>query len=278
VDLSAWDALPGRALLFGEGQGRIVVSTSDASVVLALAGERSVPARQIGTVRPQSRELRIAAGGTRIAVPLDRLAAAYHGAIPQAMGPVAVIQAAEEPSARGHSCKRSYLSSTRLAHMCGIVGVRGHPQAAELTRLGLYSLQHRGQESAGIVVVDDTGQARSVRALGLVSDGLDTIRWAPWTATWQSGIRGTARPDPRRSRMPSQPWPFSWRPYRARPQRQHHQCDRAADRAGGPRVDLQLDNGLRGARAPARHVDLRTAPRSSPTRSAVSRGRTACSS
>ena len=57
--------------------------------------------------------------------------------------------------------------------MCGIVGVRGHPQAAELTRLGLYSLQHRGQESAGIVVVDDTGQARSVRALGLVSDGLD---------------------------------------------------------------------------------------------------------
>jgi phosphoribosylformylglycinamidine synthase len=101
VDLSAWDALPGRALLFGEGQGRIVVSTSDASVVLALAGERSVPARQIGTVRPQSRELRIAAGGTRIAVPLDRLAAAYHGAIPQAMGPVAVIQAAEEPSAAG---------------------------------------------------------------------------------------------------------------------------------------------------------------------------------
>jgi amidophosphoribosyltransferase len=57
--------------------------------------------------------------------------------------------------------------------MCGIVGVRGHPQAAELTRLGLYSLQHRGQESAGIVVVDDAGQARSVRALGLVSDGLD---------------------------------------------------------------------------------------------------------
>jgi amidophosphoribosyltransferase len=38
--------------------------------------------------------------------------------------------------------------------------------------LGLYSLQHRGQESAGIVVVDDTGQARAHRSLGLVSDGL----------------------------------------------------------------------------------------------------------
>jgi phosphoribosylformylglycinamidine synthase subunit PurL len=101
VDLSAWGALPLRALLFGEGQGRIVVSTADASVVLALAGERGVPARQIGTARPPSRQLRIAAGGTRIAVPLDRLAAAYHGAIPRAMDPAAVIQAAEEPSAAG---------------------------------------------------------------------------------------------------------------------------------------------------------------------------------
>src|ERR1700728_3655875 len=74
---------------------------------------------------------------------------------------------------RDLSCKRSHLPSTRLTHMCGIVGVHGHPQAAELTRLGLYSLQHRGQESAGIVVIDDVGQAKSVRALGLVSDGLD---------------------------------------------------------------------------------------------------------
>jgi phosphoribosylformylglycinamidine (FGAM) synthase-like enzyme len=101
VDLSAWGTLPLRALLFGEGQGRIVVSAADASVVLALAGEWGVPAREIGTVRPQSRELRIATGGTRLAVPLDRLAAAYHGAIPQAMGLAAVIQAAEEPSAAG---------------------------------------------------------------------------------------------------------------------------------------------------------------------------------
>ena len=57
--------------------------------------------------------------------------------------------------------------------MCGIVGICGHSDAGELTRLGLYSLQHRGQESAGLVVVDDTGQAHAHRALGLVSDGLD---------------------------------------------------------------------------------------------------------
>lgn len=55
--------------------------------------------------------------------------------------------------------------------MCGIFGVYGHPDAAALTQLGLYSLQHRGQESAGIVAVDDSGYARVSRAMGLVSDG-----------------------------------------------------------------------------------------------------------
>lgn len=56
--------------------------------------------------------------------------------------------------------------------MCGIVGIYGHPDAVELTRLGLYSLQHCGQESAGLVVVDDKGQAHAYRSLGLVADGL----------------------------------------------------------------------------------------------------------
>ncbi|MEP6731690.1 MAG: amidophosphoribosyltransferase, partial [bacterium] len=53
--------------------------------------------------------------------------------------------------------------------MCGIFGVRGHSDAVALTKLGLFSLQHRGQESAGIVAVDG-GTARAVRSMGLVSD------------------------------------------------------------------------------------------------------------
>src|SRR5437764_3200534 len=57
--------------------------------------------------------------------------------------------------------------------MCGIFGVRGHPAAAALTHLGLYSLQHRGQESAGIVAVSDVGVAHGVRRMGLVSDGFE---------------------------------------------------------------------------------------------------------
>ena len=57
--------------------------------------------------------------------------------------------------------------------MCGIFGVRGVPQAAAVVHLGLYSLQHRGQESAGIVAIDDDGNARVARKMGLVSDGFD---------------------------------------------------------------------------------------------------------
>ena len=53
--------------------------------------------------------------------------------------------------------------------MCGIFGVRGHPDAVALTKLGLFALQHRGQESSGIVAVDG-GSARGVRSMGLVSD------------------------------------------------------------------------------------------------------------
>jgi amidophosphoribosyltransferase len=55
--------------------------------------------------------------------------------------------------------------------MCGIFGIYGHHDAAALTQLGLYSLQHRGQESAGIVAVDESGHARVSRAMGLVSEG-----------------------------------------------------------------------------------------------------------
>ena len=53
--------------------------------------------------------------------------------------------------------------------MCGLFGISPHPAAATLTHLGLYSLQHRGQESAGIVVVGD-GQAHGLRAMGLVGE------------------------------------------------------------------------------------------------------------
>jgi amidophosphoribosyltransferase len=52
---------------------------------------------------------------------------------------------------------------------CGIFGVYGHPEAAKLCYFGLYALQHRGQESAGISAVDN-GVLSEHRDMGLVSD------------------------------------------------------------------------------------------------------------
>ena len=52
-------------------------------------------------------------------------------------------------------------------HYCGVFGIYGHPNAAELTYYGLYALQHRGQESAGIAACDGA-QFRVHRGMGLV--------------------------------------------------------------------------------------------------------------
>ena len=51
-------------------------------------------------------------------------------------------------------------------------GVYGHPSAAEMTYYGLYSLQHRGQESSGIAVGDGQ-EVRWHRGMGLVADVFD---------------------------------------------------------------------------------------------------------
>jgi amidophosphoribosyltransferase len=55
---------------------------------------------------------------------------------------------------------------------CGVFGIFGHPEAANLTYLGLYALQHRGQESAGIATADGS-TIRLSRAMGHVADAFD---------------------------------------------------------------------------------------------------------
>src|SRR2546426_5339730 len=55
---------------------------------------------------------------------------------------------------------------------CGVFGIFGHPEAANMTYLGLYALQHRGQESAGIAASDGQ-QVRISRAMGYVADTFD---------------------------------------------------------------------------------------------------------
>ncbi len=52
---------------------------------------------------------------------------------------------------------------------CGVFGILGHPEAAKLTYLGLYALQHRGQESAGVAAADGV-ELREYKALGHVQE------------------------------------------------------------------------------------------------------------
>ena len=57
----------------------------------------------------------------------------------------------------------------KLHEECGVVGVYGHPEAANLVYLGLYALQHRGQESAGIVASTHSKMHLEL-GMGLVAD------------------------------------------------------------------------------------------------------------
>ncbi len=59
--------------------------------------------------------------------------------------------------------------SDRFHDECGIVGVYNHPEASNIAYLGLYALQHRGQESAGIVSSDGK-KLYSHKEMGLVAD------------------------------------------------------------------------------------------------------------
>jgi phosphoribosylformylglycinamidine synthase len=85
VKLDAFDALPLRALLFGEAQGRIIVASSNPKAILEIARKHGVPANEIGTVNDGSDVLRISAGHAVFSVSLNDMATAYHDTIPALM-------------------------------------------------------------------------------------------------------------------------------------------------------------------------------------------------
>jgi phosphoribosylformylglycinamidine synthase len=85
VDLSYWRELPPRALLFGEAQGRVVVSTSMPDTVLSIARKHGVPARIIGQVGATGAPLRVTMADLVLEAALEKLDDAYHEAIPRLM-------------------------------------------------------------------------------------------------------------------------------------------------------------------------------------------------
>ena len=69
---------------------------------------------------------------------------------------------------------------------CGVFGIYGHREASKLAYLGLYALQHRGQESAGIASADGI-RVRALREMGYVNEIFDEAA----LATLQAGLRRT---------------------------------------------------------------------------------------
>ncbi len=67
------------------------------------------------------------------------------------------------------------MSFDKFKEACGVFGIFGHPEAANMTYLGLYALQHRGQESGGIAASDGE-KLRAFKAMGYVADVFDGQR------------------------------------------------------------------------------------------------------
>ena len=95
IDLSSWDGLPLRALLFGEAQGRVIISTDRPNDVERVAQSHRVPARVIGRVTEEGAPFSIRVGAHEFSGNTRSLAAAFHEAIPRLMTRVAT--AAETP-------------------------------------------------------------------------------------------------------------------------------------------------------------------------------------
>ena len=72
------------------------------------------------------------------------------------------------------------MGSDELREECGIFGIYGKPEAAQSTFLGLYALQHRGQESSGMAVSDGKNIAVH-RAMGLVSEAYEPVSYTHLT-------------------------------------------------------------------------------------------------
>ncbi|MGP1310662.1 MAG: amidophosphoribosyltransferase [Phycisphaerales bacterium] len=74
------------------------------------------------------------------------------------------------PSPGRLAAERALLADAEKKEKCGVFGVWGEPEPANLVYVGLYALQHRGQESAGVAVADADGGLRAHTGMGLVPE------------------------------------------------------------------------------------------------------------
>ena len=156
--------------LFGEGPSRLVVTCRPryGAALTLLARQHGLPVETIGSV-----------GGDRLLIELS--AAGTGGAVEDRGGGVADLARGARPRPPSRvgprAGPRPRLGDARL--MCGVFGVvLPGPQstdAASIAALGLFALQHRGQESAGLAVSDGE-QLMLYKDLGMISTVLDERR------------------------------------------------------------------------------------------------------
>ncbi len=103
VDLTHWSELPLRALLFGEAQGRVVVSTVAPDRVCAIAAEHGVPARVIGRVLPAADGIEMLVGDVSARLKLPALARAFHDTISDIMNGAASAASGAAPDSLTNS-------------------------------------------------------------------------------------------------------------------------------------------------------------------------------
>ncbi len=77
------------------------------------------------------------------------------------------------PDVPAETSLENFRPATGLREACGVAAVSGAKEAANLVFLALYALQHRGQESAGVVSMDSGGRCHVKKAMGLVADAFD---------------------------------------------------------------------------------------------------------
>ena len=154
----------------------------------------------------------------------------------------------------------------KLKEECGVFGIFGHPEAANLTYLGLYALQHRGQESAGIAASNGS-EVRISKSMGYVADAFSEKTLERLLRSYRHRTRPVFD---RRRQQGRQRATHSHR-LRARSdchrsQRQSRQRDRAEGRARPARVDISDQHRHRSHSASvctvARRVDRRSRCRS----------------
>ena len=156
--------------------------------------------------------------------------------------------------------RRLPLDDDHFHDRCGLFGIFGHPEAAHLTYLGLYALQHRGQESAGIVASDGE-RLRLEKGMGLVND-VFTDEPARRLLPGDRAI-GHVRYSTAGDTVAANAQPYLIEchrgPDRRRPQRQPGQRGDPAPRARGRGLDLPVHLRHRGHPPPLRAQPPRAA-------------------